>query len=81
MLRPVGLPSGAKKYINGKNSPKYNFLCKLNLIEFHFIVLKMEEIHCVGFLSKLLETKIMQVLRFKHGQVFRLPFKTHLLDF
>ncbi|XP_042385676.1 zinc protease PQQL-like [Zingiber officinale] len=30
----------------------------------------MEEIHCVGFLSKLLETKIMQVLRFKHGQIY-----------
>ncbi|KAJ9183853.1 hypothetical protein P3X46_007659 [Hevea brasiliensis] len=29
----------------------------------------VEEIHRVGFLSKLLETKIMQVLRFKHGQV------------
>jgi hypothetical protein len=31
--------------------------------------LQVEEIHFVGFLSKLLETKIMQVLRFKHGQV------------
>ncbi|OIV93964.1 hypothetical protein TanjilG_05667 [Lupinus angustifolius] len=30
----------------------------------------VEEIHFVGFLSKLLETKIMQVLRFKHGQVY-----------
>ncbi|XVE79893.1 hypothetical protein DITRI_Ditri14bG0093700 [Diplodiscus trichospermus] len=30
----------------------------------------VEEIHCVGFLSKLIETKILQVLRFKHGQVF-----------
>lgn len=30
----------------------------------------VEEIHCVGFLSKLLETKIMQVLRFKHGQIY-----------
>ncbi|XP_068652946.1 zinc protease PQQL-like [Aristolochia californica] len=30
----------------------------------------MEEIHYVGFLSKLLETKIMQVLRFKHGQIY-----------
>lgn len=30
---------------------------------------QVEEIHFVGFLSKLLETKIMQVLRFKHGQV------------
>ncbi|KAG4999141.1 hypothetical protein JHK87_020213 [Glycine soja] len=29
----------------------------------------VEEIHFVGFLSKLLETKIMQVLRFKLGQV------------
>lgn len=34
-----------------------------------FLWLKIEEIHYVGFLSKLLETKIMQVLRFKHGQV------------
>lgn len=30
---------------------------------------KIEEVHFVGFLCKLLETKIMQVLRFKHGQV------------
>ncbi|XP_061347588.1 zinc protease PQQL-like isoform X3 [Gastrolobium bilobum] len=30
----------------------------------------VEEIHLVGFLSKLLETKIMQVLRFKHGQIY-----------
>ncbi|OVA08489.1 Peptidase M16 [Macleaya cordata] len=30
----------------------------------------MKEIHFVGFLSKLLETKIMQVLRFKHGQIY-----------
>ncbi|KAK1264477.1 hypothetical protein QJS04_geneDACA018123 [Acorus gramineus] len=30
----------------------------------------MEEIHYVGFLSKLLETKIMQTLRFKHGQIY-----------
>ncbi|KAI5001139.1 zinc protease PQQL-like [Hordeum vulgare subsp. vulgare] len=29
-----------------------------------------EDIHYVGFLSKLLETKIMQVLRFKYGQVY-----------
>jgi hypothetical protein len=29
----------------------------------------VEEIHFVGFLSKLLETKLMHVLRFKHGQV------------
>ncbi|XP_061994559.1 zinc protease PQQL-like isoform X2 [Rosa rugosa] len=30
----------------------------------------VEDIHVVGFLSKLLETKIMQVLRFKHGQIY-----------
>ncbi|KAL5573042.1 hypothetical protein UlMin_022639 [Ulmus minor] len=30
----------------------------------------VEEIHFVGFLSKLLETKIIQVLRFKHGQIY-----------
>ncbi|XP_015889207.3 zinc protease PQQL-like isoform X2 [Ziziphus jujuba] len=30
----------------------------------------VEEIHRVGFLSKLIETKIMQVLRFKHGQIY-----------
>ncbi|OEL21818.1 Zinc protease PQQL-like [Dichanthelium oligosanthes] len=29
-----------------------------------------EDIHYVGFLSKLLETKIMQVLRFKYGQIY-----------
>ncbi|XP_065849756.1 zinc protease PQQL-like isoform X2 [Euphorbia lathyris] len=31
---------------------------------------QVEEIHRIGFLSKLLETKIMQVLRFKHGQIY-----------
>ncbi|KAA8534881.1 hypothetical protein F0562_029903 [Nyssa sinensis] len=30
----------------------------------------MEDIHFVGFLSKLLETKILQVLRFKLGQIY-----------
>ncbi|XP_077210657.1 insulinase (Peptidase family M16) protein [Tasmannia lanceolata] len=30
----------------------------------------MEEIHFVGFLNKLLETRIMQVLRFKHGKIY-----------
>ncbi|KAL3535658.1 hypothetical protein ACH5RR_004119 [Cinchona calisaya] len=30
----------------------------------------MEDVHFVGFLSKLLETKILQVLRFKHGQIY-----------
>lgn len=30
----------------------------------------MEEVHFIGFLSKLLETKIIQVLRFKHGQIY-----------
>ncbi|CAI0543733.1 unnamed protein product, partial [Linum tenue] len=30
----------------------------------------VEEVHSVGFLSKLLETKILQVLRFKHGQIY-----------
>lgn len=30
----------------------------------------IEEIHFVGFLSKLLETKMMQLLRFKHGQIY-----------
>ncbi|KAK8921287.1 hypothetical protein KSP39_PZI019966 [Platanthera zijinensis] len=30
----------------------------------------IEEIHFIGFLSKLLETKIMQILRFKHGQIY-----------
>ncbi|KAG5559244.1 hypothetical protein RHGRI_008965 [Rhododendron griersonianum] len=30
----------------------------------------MEDIHVVGFLSKLLETKIIQVLRFKYGQIY-----------
>ncbi|KAL3829959.1 hypothetical protein ACJIZ3_018761 [Penstemon smallii] len=30
----------------------------------------MEDIHMVGFMSKLLETKIVQVLRFKHGQIY-----------
>ncbi|KAB1209292.1 putative zinc protease PqqL [Morella rubra] len=29
----------------------------------------VEEIHFVGFLNKLLETKLIQVLRFKHGQL------------
>lgn len=30
----------------------------------------MEEVHFVGFLSKLLETKMLQILRFKHGQIY-----------
>lgn len=30
----------------------------------------MEDVHFVGFLSKLLETRILQVLRFKHGQIY-----------
>ncbi|XP_057968681.1 zinc protease PQQL-like isoform X2 [Malania oleifera] len=30
----------------------------------------MDDIHYVGLLSKLLETKIMQVLRFEHGQIY-----------
>ncbi|KAJ0090598.1 hypothetical protein Patl1_13417 [Pistacia atlantica] len=30
----------------------------------------VEEINYVGFLSKFLETKMMQVLRFKHGQIY-----------
>lgn len=30
----------------------------------------IEDIHFVGFLSKLLEAKILQVLRFKHGQIY-----------
>ncbi|RAL48802.1 hypothetical protein DM860_001122 [Cuscuta australis] len=30
----------------------------------------MEDVHFVGFLSKFLETKIVQVLRFKYGQIY-----------
>ncbi|XP_024516679.1 zinc protease PQQL-like [Selaginella moellendorffii] len=30
----------------------------------------MEEVHFTSFISKLLETKMMQVLRFKHGQIY-----------
>lgn len=30
----------------------------------------MEEVHLTGFICKLLETRIIQVLRFKHGQVY-----------
>ncbi|CAD5335078.1 unnamed protein product [Arabidopsis thaliana] len=30
----------------------------------------IEEIHCIGFLGKLLETKIIQFLRFEHGQIY-----------
>jgi len=30
---------------------------------------QMEEVHYTSFICKLLETKIMQGLRFKHGQV------------
>ncbi|KAH1105483.1 hypothetical protein J1N35_009251 [Gossypium stocksii] len=29
-----------------------------------------EEIHYTGFLAKLLETKLLQLLRFKHGQIY-----------
>uniref|UniRef100_A0A0D6R038 Peptidase M16 N-terminal domain-containing protein n=1 Tax=Araucaria cunninghamii TaxID=56994 RepID=A0A0D6R038_ARACU len=38
----------------------------------------MEEIHFVGFISKLLETKIMQVLRFKHGQIYSVSVSAFL---
>ncbi|KAI7748121.1 hypothetical protein M8C21_007851, partial [Ambrosia artemisiifolia] len=30
----------------------------------------MEDVHFTGFLSKLIEAKIIQVLRFKHGQIY-----------
>ncbi|KAL2501004.1 Insulinase (Peptidase family M16) protein [Forsythia ovata] len=30
----------------------------------------MEDVHMVGFMSKLLETKILQALRFKRGQIY-----------
>ncbi|KAL0338988.1 UNVERIFIED_CONTAM: Zinc protease PQQL-like [Sesamum angustifolium] len=32
----------------------------------------MEDVHLTGLISKLLETKILQVLRFKHGQTLKL---------
>ncbi|GLJ23437.1 hypothetical protein SUGI_0443600 [Cryptomeria japonica] len=38
----------------------------------------MEEIHFVGFTTKLLETKIMQALRFKHGQVYSVSVSSFL---
>ncbi|KAH9303201.1 hypothetical protein KI387_014784, partial [Taxus chinensis] len=38
----------------------------------------MEEIHFVGFITKLLETKIMQALRFKHGQVYSVNVSSFL---
>ncbi|RWR72552.1 zinc protease PQQL-like protein isoform X1 [Cinnamomum micranthum f. kanehirae] len=38
----------------------------------------MEEIHFIGFLSKLLETKIMQVLRFKLGQIYSVAVSVFL---
>ncbi|CAN6441507.1 unnamed protein product [Victoria cruziana] len=38
----------------------------------------MEEIHFVGFVSKLLETKIMQVLRFQHGQIYSVTVSVFL---
>ncbi|RZC83405.1 hypothetical protein C5167_046191 [Papaver somniferum] len=40
--------------------------------------LQMREIHFVGFLSKLLETKILQVLRFKHGQIYSVGISVFL---
>ncbi|KAG0557873.1 hypothetical protein KC19_11G163400 [Ceratodon purpureus] len=38
----------------------------------------MEEVHYTGFICKLLETKIMQVLRFKHGQVYTVAVSAFL---
>jgi len=38
----------------------------------------MEEVHFTGFICKLLETKIMQVLRFKHGQVYSVSVSAFL---
>lgn len=42
------------------------------LIDFGFMMYlsQVEEIQYVGFLSKLLEKKILELLRFKHGQVW-----------
>ena len=43
-----------------------------------------EEIHYTGFLSKLLETKLLQLLRFKHGQVgctIYFPFRVWFILF
>ncbi|KAL2635876.1 hypothetical protein R1flu_007355 [Riccia fluitans] len=38
----------------------------------------MVEVHFTGFINKLLETKIMQVLRFKHGQVYSVSVSAFL---
>jgi len=38
----------------------------------------MEEVHYTSFICKLLETKIMQVLRFKHGQVYTVAVSAFL---
>ncbi|KAG6556881.1 hypothetical protein Mapa_001461 [Marchantia paleacea] len=38
----------------------------------------MVEVHFTGFICKLLETKIMQVLRFKHGQVYSVSVSAFL---
>ncbi|RZC75574.1 hypothetical protein C5167_051049 [Papaver somniferum] len=56
----------ANKFIGGGRSSKSRFIGSLWIL----YLLQMREIHFVGFLSKLLETKIMQVLRFKHGHIY-----------
>ncbi|KAJ7536029.1 hypothetical protein O6H91_12G054400 [Diphasiastrum complanatum] len=38
----------------------------------------MEEVHFTGFICKLLETKTMQILRFKHGQVYSVSVSAFL---
>ncbi|CAM6103151.1 unnamed protein product [Calypogeia fissa] len=38
----------------------------------------MTEVHYTGFICKLLDTKIMQVLRFKHGQVYSVAVSAFL---
>ena len=49
-------------------------ICVWSCIGVGGLIWQVEEIHFVGFLSKLLETKIMQVLRFKLGQVYMLYY-------
>ncbi|WCJ42624.1 Insulinase (Peptidase family M16) protein [Euphorbia peplus] len=67
---PFSFPTGIVREV--VSSPMVEAQCSVQLS--FPVVLKngtmVEEIHRIGFLSKLLETKIMQVLRFKHGQIY-----------
>ncbi|KAH6755599.1 Insulinase family protein [Perilla frutescens var. hirtella] len=54
-------------------SPMVEAQCSVQLcfpVELKYENMQMEDVHLTGLVSKLLETKILQILRFKHGQIY-----------